>query len=257
MRLCNTMTQMKRQNCLVVVYSTSSHKMQATKILKKLYANVPQWRETIRVISVLPVLLWAKEKRESMPLSAYALYDENSSSLRSVREINEKMVEILSNAMREVPGPGGKALRAVHLMEEDVDNSVMRVYERAIVELCMEVAPSIQELYGDLLSIYSKKGQGNALLYDMEILVRLNRFGKKRHKENLGSDAFFFEKVAKTVATCPFFDEHTGYILAEYVTGKTETEIAQDVGHSRSYVRARLPQGEKVMALFFWGLRPR
>lgn len=257
MKPCDAIAQMKKQNQIEMIYSTSTQKRQATKVLKKLYEDVPSWRETIRVLSVLPVLLWAKEKRESMPLSAYALYDENSSSLRSVREINEKMVEILSNAMREVPGPGGKALKAVHLMEEDVNHCAMKSYEEAVFALCTEVAPSIQGLYDDLVSIYATNGKGNALLYDMEILVRLNRFSEKKHKENLGSDTFFFEKIAKAVTTCPFLDEHTGYILSEYVMGKIETEIAQDIGRSRSYVRARLPQGEKIMALFLWGLTPR
>lgn len=262
------------------VYSFSSHAAFAQGIINTVLKDHPEWENTLAMLSIYPVQLWAAEARKKAGIdikSIIAMMDDEegwfgiqskTSALNQKRalDITDKGIALIGKAIDNDSckiGTNISLIRAVHgIGYEDVSIYIMKkYYEETLIKLCEALSPKINRLLKPIEKDLAEIDQDIKLIYhDADLLIQVcgNMYGKRRrHRRYAQID---YEIVYKQMIECiaqlkdyPFGGKDMYLAIHESFNGATEVAISEKMRRSRTYMRKKYEEGVTALGCLIWG----
>ena len=226
------------------IASKSLRKDYARDVLNEILIESPEYKNTIYILSKLPILIWAEENRKS--LKDFGL--------------ETGFTEVISIFIDETEGltkPHKKVIRAIHLNKEDVSRFLMTShYKEAVRTLCSRIHEKVNDVCCSYCEIYeSYDASSQIACRDIEMLFYLNEDYLKGHETsgNLDSHTILVDAV-NLLKTYPMGGDIIYACVLGNINGEYESKIASNIKKSRTFVRGRIKEGKIIISALLWGL---
>ena len=261
------------------VYTKSKRSKIALQVMNECVTENPDWLNTIQMLSVYPVQIWAREMRAALALSLeninaalntgdmYLGFDSRKvlKQQQNILLITDEAMDLLHDAIidnsGELPSDEIAALRALHTLDgEEVSNYIFHKYYRnALEHLCEYISDDINKLFDPVKKELSGMEDDLKIVYHSAYL--LLQMGKTLSKESARRSSvadyeILYDQLRKCIyglKTYPFGGDDL-YLIANMVfNGYREVRISKEIGKSRTYVRARFREASNILGILIWG----
>ncbi len=263
MRISDVLVLSSKKNTIDKIYTRSRHEKLARSKLNELLSERPEWFNTIYALSILPLLVWADEEKEVHPLSK-RMYELGNYRFRhsrldngKIKKITDGIKGVLFFAVNSCQGVEGDCLRSIYLSDEDVSQYKFNMYfQNAVRHLCETQSFVINHFFTEFKKCFEHlSSEEKCVLHDIDTLFIVNRCNRRKDESKRDEDTkLLLTLLAENLGSCKVCSKETKYIISQYIEGKTEKEIGREFEKSREYVRSRISDAKKMMAVYMWGL---
>lgn len=261
------------------VYTQSKRSKIALQVMNECALENADWANTIQMLSVYPVQIWAREMRGVLALSlenintalntgdTYLGFDSRKvlKQQQNILLITDEAMDLLHDAIidnsGELPKDEINTLRALHTIDgEEVSNYIFHKYYKVALEhLCEYIAEDINTLFEPV------KKELNTMEDDLKIVYHsaylLLQMGKTLSKESARRSSVadyvaLYDQLRQCIyglKTYPFGGEELYLVANMAFSGYREVRIAKELGKSRTYVRSRMKEASNILGILIWG----
>lgn len=261
------------------VYTNSHHNKLILNGLNSL-SNEKEWKNTLYLISIFPLLNWAKESRrklnidienlntliEESDLCYFGINNYNKllkqhNSLRIANKIINIISEAIDNNRYDLPNKDIAVVRAAHGANyPDVSKYLMSTkYISALSKLCQNIYRDINETLSVIKNDIDLLDDELCLpFHNTDILVRMyteiryNCFSKNKqidYSQTISS----LDDMLSCLLAYPFDGELIYDVVNLIATEHTENYIAEKLNRSRTFIRSRYNEGINALSMLLWG----
>lgn len=260
------------------VYTNSSHASLACSIMNDCLASNPEWKNAIQMLSVYPVQMWAASTRRALHIDTMAIdtaiaedgdyFGINAArSMRNQQAVLDATDEALAVLQFAVAGENvglGKnlsAFKAVHDSNApDVSKYLLQTrYPDALRTVCAAVSDDLNEILSPLESHYVLADEELRMAYhDADLLIRmgpilLDEQYRKHSDINYRETCTAMSQCITALKSYPLNGIELHSVIEKTFFGWKEVDIANALGRSRTYIRAKYRLGTEAISYLVWG----
>lgn len=260
------------------VYTSSTHATLVRAMMNACLQERPEWKNTIQMLSVYPVQMWAAETRRALHIDTTAIdtaiaeggnyFGINAArSMRNqqaVLDVTDEALALIESAVAGDYVDLGKNLavfQAVHDSHSpDVSKYLLQArYPQALVAVCEAVAGEINDILSPIESLYVAADDDLRIAYhDADLLIRMGPLlldeQYRRHTDvNYKETCASISQCITSLKSYPANGREIHSVVEKTFFGWKETDIANALGRSRTYIRAKYQLGAEAVAYLVWG----
>ena len=275
------------------VYTSSRHANAAKQILNHLAEADSRWKTTLMFLAGYPMYKWAKASRNHIGIDFTTLnelilegntdseyFGISSEKIKRIQRdmlyASDEIVNIIEDSLKSDIynlGNGFSAYKAIHdANAEDVSKHIFgKYYESAVIKICKLISGKINKIYKNVeKSIKDIDLDIRLVFHDVDLLLsigndikhsayrneRLLQNGlRKIYRQIDGFDVYdTIWECLKSLHDYPFNGPILYKVMSKTFIGEPEEKIADEIGKSRTYLRAKKTEGTKALGCLIWGI---